>query len=235
MCFRKLKQYVPEFVAFLLQNGTGFSGLTPQQGADFLGARFVGRWKSGAPIDLTPLRDNPEIAKDKDQNNNFDYSMANPPDITDQTRCPFSAHLRKMNPRNDLESAAPNSVDKRRISRAGIPYGPEVTDAEKHAKTTQKDRGLAFVCYQTSLPNQFHFLQTVWANNPNFKQAGVGFDPIIGANSAAGANRSRTVAGFDPKAQTKNLTIAKDFVESRGGEYFFMPSIAMLTSVIATA
>ena len=55
MCFRKLKQYVPEFDAFLLQNGTGFSGLTPQQGADFLGARFVGRWKSGECFSLLNL------------------------------------------------------------------------------------------------------------------------------------------------------------------------------------
>ena len=86
--------------------------------------------------------------------------MANPPDLTDQTRCPFSAHLRKMNPRNDLESTKPNSVDQHCISRGGIPYGPEVTNAEKQAKITQQDRGLAFVCYQTDLSNQFHFLQT---------------------------------------------------------------------------
>jgi len=74
-----------------------------------------------------------------------------------------------------------------------------------------------------------------WANNANFKQSGVGFDPIIGANATPGQNRARTVGGYDPKAQTQSLPINLDFVESRGGEYFFVPSISMLTSVIATA
>lgn len=61
LVFRKLKQLVPEFNKFLtdnhLQNAAGT--LTVQQGADLLGARMVGRWKSGAPIDLSPTADDP--------------------------------------------------------------------------------------------------------------------------------------------------------------------------------
>jgi hypothetical protein len=32
--------------------------------ADLLGARIIGRWKSGAPIDLAPTQDDPALAAD---------------------------------------------------------------------------------------------------------------------------------------------------------------------------
>jgi deferrochelatase/peroxidase EfeB len=66
--FRWLFQDVPGFNEFLIQNalpkdGNGKS-LTPAEESDLLGARMVGRWKSGAPIDLSPFQDDPELAKD---------------------------------------------------------------------------------------------------------------------------------------------------------------------------
>ena len=42
--------------------------------ADLLGARIVGRWKSGAPVDLTPTQDDPALAADPQRNNNFDFN-----------------------------------------------------------------------------------------------------------------------------------------------------------------
>ena len=66
--FRYLFQEVPEFNVFLKskpvpKDGNGKS-LTPAEGSDLLGARMVGRWKSGAPIDITPFQDDPVLAKD---------------------------------------------------------------------------------------------------------------------------------------------------------------------------
>ena len=117
----------------------------------------------GAPIDLAPLRDDPNLAKDPERNNDFDYNLKNPPDQTDQTRCPFSAHVRKTFPRFDLDKIQiPGDLlvtDSRRIFRQGLPYGPEVTPPERHTKTTQKERGLAFVAYQSDLSKGFHFIQ----------------------------------------------------------------------------
>lgn len=46
LAFRKLKQLVPEFNQFLWDNAIQMSGMTQQQGADLLGARMIGRWKS---------------------------------------------------------------------------------------------------------------------------------------------------------------------------------------------
>jgi len=42
--------------------------------ADLLGSRIIGRWKSGAPIDLTPDQDDPVLAADPNRNNDFDFS-----------------------------------------------------------------------------------------------------------------------------------------------------------------
>jgi deferrochelatase/peroxidase EfeB len=49
LAFRQLKQLVPEFNKFLLDNALPTANgtkLTQQEGADLLGARMVGRWKS---------------------------------------------------------------------------------------------------------------------------------------------------------------------------------------------
>lgn len=41
---------------------------------DLLGARIIGRWKSGAPVDLAPTEDDPALAIDPTRNNNFNFS-----------------------------------------------------------------------------------------------------------------------------------------------------------------
>ena len=46
LAFRYLFQLVPEFNTFLTQNP--IPGLPPAEGSELLGARLVGRWKSGA-------------------------------------------------------------------------------------------------------------------------------------------------------------------------------------------
>jgi hypothetical protein len=47
LVFRYLFQKVPEFDDFLDRNALKMPGLTRKDGADLLGARLVGRWKSG--------------------------------------------------------------------------------------------------------------------------------------------------------------------------------------------
>ena len=46
LSFRYLSQLVPEFNKFLKDNPV--SGLPKEQGSELLGARLIGRWKSGA-------------------------------------------------------------------------------------------------------------------------------------------------------------------------------------------
>lgn len=142
LVFRKLKQLVPEFNKWTtdnaIQNAAG--NLTTEEGANLLGARMFGRWKSGAPIDLAPTADDPTLGTDPERNNNFNYTHTGSDITTDESYCPFSAHVRKTNPR-DLESVI---GDANHAIRAGTPYGAEVTDAESSSNTTTVDRGLAF-------------------------------------------------------------------------------------------
>jgi Dyp-type peroxidase family len=224
LVFRKLRQYVPEFNNFLDSNPIPDKNLTPEKGSELLGARLVGRWKSGTPIDRHPTEDVPSEATDPNLVNDFDYQ-----DDPAQVRCPFTAHLRKMNPR---AGAIPGLVPtrSRRIIRQGIPYGPEVDTIEESAKSTLHDRGLLFVCYQSNLSLGFHFLQRNWADNPGFPNAGNGFDPLIGQD----VNAPRFIAGTDPENVATSLALPNGlFVFPLGGEYFLSPSISALKTKIA--
>ncbi|QRV75637.1 Dyp-type peroxidase family [Ceratobasidium sp. AG-Ba] len=247
LAFRQLSQLVPEFHDFLDKNPIVLPGLDPKKGSELLGARLVGRWKSGAPIQLAPLADNPELAKDKQRNNHFVYPTEGGDE--GQTACPYSAHIRKTNPRNDLQetdtdnTSPSNPVTGLSITRAGIPYGPEVTHAEQWEKLTEHERGLAFVSYQSALligaddnvfnSKGFRFIQRSWANNVDFPPnkgfpagKGPGFDPIIGQDNG----QPRGTLGNNEGPQLK---MPRDFVVSRGGEYFFSPSIHALKTTFA--
>lgn len=50
LAYRYLSQLVPEFDNFLLDNPIILSGLTREEGSALLGARLVGRWKSGMSV-----------------------------------------------------------------------------------------------------------------------------------------------------------------------------------------
>jgi Dyp-type peroxidase family len=149
LAFRFLQQLVPEFDRFLELNAPRVNDPAVNT-AELLGARFTGRWKSGAPIQVTHLQDDPELAADRTRNNVFTFDQGN------QEKCPFAAHVRKMNPRGDIPIDA---INQHKVMRRGIQYGPEVDDQERKEHKTEKDRGLLFVSYQSNLGNGFRFLQ----------------------------------------------------------------------------
>lgn len=226
LVFRQLQQLVPEFNSFLSANAIQGPGLSAQQGADLLGARMVGRWQSGAPVFLSPMADDPTLGQDNTRNNDFTYEAPGSNITSDQTLCPFAAHIRKSNPRADL-----NPIDTtHHFMRSAITYGPEVTPQESAQGTTTQNRGLAFVCYQSSLLNGFRFVQTKWENNVNFifgkTDPTPGFDAINGQH----AGQSRFTTGLNPFNSTQNTTIPIQFVQPLGGEYFFSPAINVLKS-----
>ena len=117
-------------------------------------------WRAGAPIDISPTKDDPALGADPNRNDNFRYAF--PGDQQTQDRCPFAAHTRKTNPRADLGSTEPH-----RIIRSGIPFGPEVSADEAASGKTHSERGLLFVAYQSNIANGFEFIQecrlSVWS------------------------------------------------------------------------
>jgi deferrochelatase/peroxidase EfeB len=103
----------------------------------------------GAPIDLSPDVDNPELRL----SNDFAY------DPQSQARCPYTAHTRKCTPRSDLFVKGKDLGERNRIWRRGITFGPEVSEMERTSHQTVMDRGLLFKCFQSNLENGFQFIQ----------------------------------------------------------------------------
>lgn len=62
-----------------------------------------------------------------------------------------------------------------------------------------------------------------------------GFDPIIGQAPGHTPTHDvvRGMTGYDDDATNKQLSLDRQWVESRGGEYFFSPSIHALSTVLA--
>ncbi|KAK7681872.1 hypothetical protein QCA50_015221 [Cerrena zonata] len=271
MVFRKLEQDVKGFEDYCKQNSDRWKGfwppgtvgkdLTPQEGADLWGARMIGRWKSGCPVALSPYRDSTSIADDPDKVNNFDYTVENqtgPSDI----RCPFVAHTRKTAPRNLDPYVDKKFLESALVVRGGMPYGKEYKDAP-----TDPNRGLAFVCYSSSITNGFFRQTTEFAGNNYFPSTSLiptrhGQDPILGGPGdifdvnlqgkssiqpsqddndivpgkevtlrvTSKAGETLRVTGV---AKREEVTTFKEdfFVTSRGGEYFFVPSIPTIQQI----
>ena len=227
MVFRRLEQRVPEFRRFVREQAARL-GMDPE----LLAARMVGRWKDGAPLELAPQRDDLALARDEKRNNDFGYGN----DLL-QKRCPFAAHIRKVYPRDDTGNAA--EVQRHRIFRSGIPFGPEVEAGET---ITRHQRGLMFVCYQTSIERQFEYLQR-HANDPEFVDGKFrpgsgapvtpGYDPIIGQAAGSGARAmDEPYPNYPSGNRRTTLGIPHPFVALTGAGYFFMPSISALRTVL---
>ncbi|CAE6457781.1 unnamed protein product [Rhizoctonia solani] len=227
---RKLAQLVPEFHKFMFDNPVALDipGLTPDQlrkrGADLRAAQFVGRWPLGTPLEISALEEKPDIAGNAQENNKFIYNQK------DQSRCPFSAHIRKMNPRQSEGAMGGHGFGKNFLIRQGITYGPEVTENEnsshKSDPSPELSRGLAFVSYQSDITEGFQFQQKSWANFTGFPITAPiqpGFDPLIG--------QARSSQQFTTQDTHNNPIRLQRFVRPLGGTYSFLPSIKALKKI----
>ncbi|PLW13303.1 hypothetical protein PCASD_22184 [Puccinia coronata f. sp. avenae] len=223
MVFRELQQFVPEFQKFCDESAETLAN--PKISGDFIGARIVGRWKSGASLSLSPDQDDPNLSRSED----FDYS-----DELKQERCPYAAHVRKTNPRSGIAGSDPKTNTLPHLMvRNGIPYGPELTEEENESKTTKENRGLLFVSYQSQIDKGFQFVQKFWCNNPNFPSQNPakvtpGFDLLIGQTADQKPRVAQNIFPLGSAGTTdpnNTLTAKQNFVVPLGGEYFLMPSI----------
>lgn len=260
LVFRRLTQNVPGFWKFARDMATELAGKHPSLAgltATHFASLLVGRWPSGAPIMRTPDADDEAMAAHRIAVNDFQFALATPsvkllPEAADPpdqfsaapaddegVRCPFGAHVRKVNPRDDTtELGGSERTLLKRILRRGIPFGMALADPMRPSRS-KADRGLLFVSYQASIEDQFEFLMTDWANsivNPRAYPGAAddipaGHDPIIGQQGSPNRQRTFTLP-IDGVPTT--FTVPRDFVTTTGGGYFFAPSITALKTVLST-
>jgi len=204
LAYRQLHEHVGRFREFLRQNG----GTAEEQ--EYLAAKLMGRWRSGAPLVLAPDKDDPELAQDAHSNNDFNYKQMDPVGYA----APLGCHIRRMNPRDTAVN-----VNRRRLIRRGGTYGPPLP--EDHPEDGI-ERGIAAFLGCGSLIRQFEFAQNVWINDPHFQDLGTERDPIIG-------NQDGTFEFTIPKRPIRRkITGLPAFTTVRGGAYFFLPGLRAL-------
>ena len=204
MAYRRLQEHVGEFRDFLRQHGD-----TPEE-QELIAAKLMGRWRSGAPLVLSPDKDDPVLAADMQRNNDFNYKEMDPHGYA----VPLGSHARRMNPR---DTAA--NMNRRRMIRRGATYGPYLPDG---AADDGADRGIAAFVICGSLIRQFEFAQNVWVNDRNFHELGNERDPIIG-------NQDGTLEFKIPKRPIRKKIVGLPaFTTVRGGGYFFLPGLRAL-------
>jgi Dyp-type peroxidase family len=226
LAFRRLRQDVEGFRRFV-------AGAAADQGvsAERLGAKLVGRYPSGAPLERTegapddvdpsradPSRKDPTIL-DPRRINNFEFAR----DDADGKLVPRAAHIRKAYPRDEkTPTGGEADTQTHRILRRGIPYGESFRPGAPagSAAGPDADRGLLFLAYQASLERQFEFVVSQWFNEPDHPEPGDGHDPIL---SQSTRTKHFTLPGGSPV----HLTMQR-FVFTTGGAYLFQPSITAL-------
>ncbi len=227
--FRKLDQNVRMFKRREQELATALS--LSGEDRERAGAMVVGRFEDGTPVTMS------DEAKAVNPPNDFNYNNDN------GVRCPFQAHIRKVNPRGTGGFETPENERKHLMPRRGIPYEdvPRLvhpSDIPESETVTEFDAkagpllptggvGLLFMAYNRELATQFEFTQQTWANNPNFPAAGLPskLDPIIGQAAVAGQHWPKQ---WDNQAAGDAVLSFQGFVKMQGGEYFFAPSLTFL-------
>lgn len=212
MVFRWVYQDVAAFNRFLSDQASVLAPKLPSADAqELLAAKLIGRWRDGTPLVLSP--DGPGgKAADK---NNFQYASSDPNGM----RCPFSAHIRVANPRDqELESIDTLEAFPRLIRR-GMPYGPELASTEDDGV----DRGLIGMFLCSDIRRQFYTIMS-WMNRNSFSPVFAGSrqvqDPICG-NRTKNADASFRVPTSEGPRVFRGLPT---FVRTKGTAFFLLPS-----------
>ncbi len=207
---RKYQTRVATFNRFLRDNAQ------TDEERELLAAKLFGRWRSGAPLTLAPVKDNPALGEDPRRNNDFTY--ANDPD---GKQAPLGCHMRRMNPR-DTNMPVLADVNLHRIIRRSTTYGAPYNPNALSERDDEVPRGLYFLFISAKAMATLEFLQREWINDGNFFALGNERDPIIGLQEEAA---TFTIPKDPVRRRVHGI---RTFNVLRGGEYFFMPSLSAL-------
>jgi Dyp-type peroxidase family len=208
VAFRKFQMDVAAFRQYLRAQAS-----SPEE-EELLAAKMVGRWRSGAPLVLAPDHDDPALGADANRNNDFGYA-----DDMKGLKCPFSAHIRRVNPRDALKNDIV-AVNLHHFLRRGTNYGSPLPEGV--LEDDGAERGGVFLLIGAHQQRQFEFVQSQWVTDGNFISHGTEQDPIIGNGEGDG------VFTVPKRPVRRRLQGLPAFVTVRGGEYCFMPGLRAL-------
>ena len=244
LAYRKLHQDVTAFRGWIDRTAASFGGVwsiaDPAIAQATLMAKIAGRWPDGVPLIAAP-----------DHAAWIDFNRRHPEDGTaDQqrdraqrliefvyredragTRCPVTAHVRRVNTRDTLDPTGTDPKPKarsgsalnnrRRILRRGLPYG--------EAGAADGEHGTVMLAMCANLSRQFEFVQQQWINYGLDFGAGNDTCPIVGNHGPD----AKFVIPADPGSGLAPFiaTGMPQFVSVRGGDYFFLPSMTALRMI----
>lgn len=206
VAFRKLHQRVAEFRRYLRSQAADAGD------EELLAAKMMGRWRSGAPLALSPQRDDPATGADPKCNNDFGLS-----DDPIGYKTPLGSHIRRMNPR---DAQVAGVVRIHRMIRRGTAYGPALPEGVMDDDGVE--RGLMFAFVGANLGRQFEFVQSEWMNSSTFFGGTTERDPVCGSADETGTY------SIPRRPLRRQLKGVPRFVVTRGGEYCFLPSLSAL-------
>jgi Dyp-type peroxidase family len=232
MAYRKLEEKVELFDEYIDKTVPEFAnvyGISDQtQARETLLAKFSGRWRDGVPLVLAPTFDDWVAFNERYKD-----------DVTKRAKlaryiyagdeqgaaCPASSHTRRVHPRDMLgpqEDSGTILVNRRRILRRGLPYD-ETNDAG------ERERGIIMLICCSSLERQFEFVQQQWINYGMDSNAGNDTCPMLGSRPV---DELKFVIPNEPDDKGKGspyiCSNLPQFVETKGGAYFFVPSMTSL-------
>jgi Dyp-type peroxidase family len=215
LVFRKLEQNVALFKQgeLDLADRLGLIG----EDRERAGAMMVGRFEDGTAATVQEDEAGLRVLV----RNDFNYDAD-----TEGSKCPFHAHIRKANPRgtDDFERS-------HLMARRGQTYGHRTDDPGADLPPSRRPAdgvGLLFMAFNADLGNQFEFTQAKWVNNERFpfgtQFPEPGLDPVIGQGVRGPVHYAPEWGGTD-QVETADAAQA---VTLKGGQYFFVPSLAFL-------
>jgi deferrochelatase/peroxidase EfeB len=220
--FRVLYQDVGAFENFLAQYAPTVAaaiGCSRQQASEWLAAKLVGRWRNGSPLILSPDAPDPKTSGATD----FGYA-GDPAGL----KCPFSAHTRVANPRD--EKVFPADTPAPHLIRRGMPYGAPGAPPDYAG-----ERGLIGLFLCGALAGEFELLYS-WINVNNFGdmfQTDTQDALLANRNATPQTDPSFTIPL--PNGSSIKIPSLPQFVVTRGTAYCLLPSIATLERIATMA
>ncbi len=209
--FRWIYQDVAAFNQFLRTRGPRlYPHLEQADAEELLAAKLMGRWRNGTPLVLSPDGPDPTMAN----SNDFRYRDQDPSGY----RCPFSAHIRVVNPRDQELDPIVEGVPG--VIRRGMPYGPPLHSAQDDGV----DRGLIGLFLCSDLHRQVYTL-TKWIKQNKFSPVYDANrrvqDALVGNRSVPGTQTKFIIPSESGAATVSDLP---DFVHTKGTVFLLYPS-----------